>query len=97
MAIARHYRMDAAEGKGEELASALAALASALNGVPGFEGADLLHDVDHPSRLIFIEKWSSIEAHKQSASSLPKDAFANVMASVVGKPDACYLCYLHLA
>lgn len=97
MTVARHYRMDAAEGKGGDLASALIALAAALDSIAGFEGAELLRDIDQPSLFFFIEKWASIEAHKQGGSSLPKDAFANVMASVSGKPEACYLSYLPLA
>jgi len=97
MTVLRHYRMDAAEGKGAGLERALAVLVGALTNVPGFEGADAFCDVDEPGRFIFIEKWSSIEAHKQGAAFLPKDAFTSVMAAIAGKPDACYLIPLPLA
>ncbi|RYE62161.1 MAG: antibiotic biosynthesis monooxygenase [Oxalobacteraceae bacterium] len=96
MTIARHYRLDAAEGMGEELASALTALALSLDGVPGFEGADLLCGVDEPNHFTFIERWASIEAHRQGTPWLPKDAFARVMASIAGKPQVCCLNYLPL-
>jgi len=97
MTVLRHYRMDSAEGKGGDLERALAALAGALKDVPGFEGADVFCDADEPGRFIFIEKWSSIEAHKQGAAFLPKHAFTSVMAAIAGKPEACYLIPLPLA
>lgn len=94
MTIARHYVMHAAEGKAAELPSAFTALVGALVGIPGFEGADLLRDVDEPARFIFIEKWSSVEAHKEGGSLLPKEAIAPLMASLAGRPEGAYLTYL---
>lgn len=93
MTIARHYRMDAAEGKAEALLSALTALAAALKAIPGFEGADLLRDVDQPNRFVFIEKWTSVQAHKDGGALLPKEALAPLMAALAGRPEAAYLEY----
>ena len=94
MTVARHYVMQAAEGKATALRSALTQLVGALVNIPGFEGADLLMDVDEPDRFIFIEKWSSVEAHKGGSSLLPKEAVAPLMASLAGKPEGAYLNYL---
>lgn len=94
MTVARHYRMDAAEGKAEALLSALTVLAGALETLPGFLGADLLRDLDRPDRFIFIEKWSSVEAHKAGGSLLPKETLTPVMNALADRPEGAYLNYL---
>ena len=94
MTVARHYVMQAAEGKATALLSALTQLVGALVNIPGFEGADLLRDVDEPDHFIFIEKWSSVEAHKAGGSLLPKEALVPLMASLAGRPEGAYLNYL---
>jgi len=93
MTVARHYRMVAAQGKGAELLAALTALVQALNNIPGFEGVDLLRDIEDGDKFIFIEKWSSVEAHKSAALQLHKDTFAPVAATLAGRPDGSYLDY----
>lgn len=94
MSVARHYVMRAAEGKEADLLSALTGLVGSLVKISGFEGADLLRDVDKSDRFIFIEKWSSVEAHKEGGSVLPKEALAPLMASLAGRPEGAYPNYL---
>jgi len=65
-----------------------------LSSISGFEGVDLLREVGNADRFVFIEKWSSIETHKNAALLLPNDALAPLMATLAGRPEACYLDYL---
>ena len=97
MTVARHYKMVAAEGKAEALLAALGALAGALKPIPGYVGADLMRDVDQPNRFVFIEKWTSIEAHKAGGPLLPKDVLGGLMATLADKPDGAYLDYLPIS
>jgi heme-degrading monooxygenase HmoA len=92
--IARHYRMRAGQGKAEALLAALGDLTAALKSIPGFEGADLLRDVDQPERFVFIEKWASVEAHKAGGPLLPKAVLTGLMGTLEGAPEGAYLEYL---
>jgi quinol monooxygenase YgiN len=92
--IARFYRLEAAEDKAEELVRALEALAMGLRKIPGFEKAELLRDQDQSGRLIFIEKWASVQAHKDGAALLPKELMAPLKTLLAGPPEAAYLEYL---
>lgn len=93
MSIARYYRMNAATGQEDVLGQALQELAVAVRAVAGCEGCELLRGSDQPGTYIFIEKWTSIEAHKAGGASLPKDIFKPVMAALAGSPEAMYLEY----
>lgn len=94
MTIARHYVMNAAEGRDAQLETALTALADAVRKVPGSEGVELLRDLGNERRFVFIEKWTSVEAHKGALDHLGKDALAPIMAALDGPPDGAYLDYL---
>lgn len=94
MTIARCYIMKAAEGRAEDLAAALKDAAELVRRVPGSQGVEILRDLDDRRRLVFIEKWDSVEAHKAAPQHLPKGALANVMAAVDGPPEGSYLDYL---
>lgn len=94
MTVARHYVMHAAEGKDATLETALRALAEAVRAVPGSEGVELMRDVGNERRFVFIEKWTSIAAHKDAGKALPKELMAPVMASLDGPPEGAYLDYL---
>lgn len=94
MAIARHYMMEAQEGKADALLAALTALAEVVGAIPGCEGVTFLQDVDAPHRVVFIEQWTSVEAHKQGGSAIPKDIMSAVMNALAGRPAAAYMQYL---
>ena len=94
MTVARVYRMIAAEGKGDALASALHGFAPVVSTMPGCLGAELLRDTAAPLRFLFIEKWESIEAHKAAGPLLPKGSLDGVMAAISGPPEGSYEEYL---
>ena len=94
MTVARLYRMTAAEGKADALATTLQDAARLVATVPGSVGVEVLQDVDAPGSFVFIEKWDSIEAHKAAPGHLPKGGLDAVMAAMAGPPDGAYLEYL---
>ncbi len=94
MTVARHYVMSAAPGQEAPLETALVALADVVRALDRSEGVELLRDTEQPSRFIFIEKWTSIEAHKSAGKQVPKDVFAPVMAALASPPEGSYLDYL---
>ena len=94
MTTARFYIMHAAAGKDAALETALRDLADKVRPLPGCEGVELMRDSGNELRFVFIEKWSSIEAHKDSGKALGKEALAPVMAALDGPPDGSYLDYL---
>ena len=91
MTILRHYLMTAIENHGDDLHTALAALAAKVSPLPGSEGVELLRDMKDTDTFVFIERWVSVEAHKAAGNALGKDAFAPVMALLVRPPEGRYL------
>jgi len=94
MTIARYYLMIAAEGQESVLETGLSALADAVRGLPGCEGVDVMRDCTNPHSFTFIEKWSSIDAHKAAGAQLPKALMTPVMSALAQKPASAYLDYL---
>ena|ERR1700761_686725 len=94
MAIARVYQMTAAEGKDQMLLEALTALERLVRPLEGCLGVDLLRDVKHTNKFLFIEKWHSVEAHKAAAPLLPKPSFAAVMQAIAEPPASSYQDYV---
>ncbi len=86
MAVARIYRMSCAPGRREELRGALEALAGALREIEGVQSVSVLRNVEQPDDFVFVEKWPSVQAQKSSGKSLPKQAFARVIATLADKP-----------
>ena len=94
MTVARFYIMQAAEGKDAALEAGLYALADAVRALPECEGVELLRDSGNERRFFFIEKWASIDAHKESSKLLSEEAIGPIMAALDGPPDGSYLDYL---
>jgi len=94
MTIARIYRMQAAAGRGDELALALADLVSVVSAIAGCQGADLIRETDAPEQFLFIEKWVSIVAHQAGAAALPKGSFSAIGAALAAPPQSAYGAYL---
>jgi quinol monooxygenase YgiN len=86
VAIARIYRMSCAPGKREELCGAIEALAGALKEIEGLQSVSVLRDVEQPDVFVFIEKWVSVQVQTSSGKSVPKQAFARVVAALADKP-----------
>ncbi|HET6733383.1 putative quinol monooxygenase [Mycobacterium sp.] len=91
MTVARHYIVYAAEGRTDELDTALRNLADAVRAVAGCHGVDVMRDLEDERRYVFIEKWESVEVYKASLAKLPNEVVAPMMAALDGPPQAAYL------
>jgi quinol monooxygenase YgiN len=91
MTILRHYKMTAAEGRGEELRAALIGLAAKVEPLSGCAKVELFADPKDGATYVFVEHWGSIEDHKAAGQSLGKEAFAPVAAALAAPPEGRYL------
>ena len=88
MAMAHNYAMTAREGSEEALGAALEALASALKGIAGSQGALVLNERTAPQQFLFVELWDSDESRKAAGQLLPKDVMGAIMGALAGPPKA---------
>jgi len=84
MAIAHSYDMTAHAGREDALSEALEALAEAVKGISGSQGAMVLQDRKEPQRFLFMEFWEDEAARNAAGPMLPKDVMGRIMASVGG-------------
>lgn len=84
MALVHSYDMTARAGSEEALGQALEALAEAVKGIRGSEGAMVLHDREQAQRFVFLEFWDNEESRKAAGSQLPKEVMARIMGAVGG-------------
>ena len=67
----RSYPLEVAPELTKAFLAALRELIAALEGVQGFQGAELSRNSDAPEGYVFTERWSSIADHEDSAKVLP--------------------------
>lgn len=89
--ILRTYALQVATSSTESFLTALGLLTAALDGIAGFEGAELFHNLDVPDEYVFTERWSSLADHKAGAEQLPATMFTSLMSTLSGPPKAATL------
>lgn len=91
MTIIRHYAMRAGDGQADALLTALHELARVVGSLEGCEGIDLLRDQDDPARFVFLERWTTADAHKAAAGKLPRELIGAVLAPLADPLEGRYL------
>lgn len=91
VAYVRFYRMTARDGEDAALRAALEALAGKVRPLEGCVGTELLEDADKPGQYVFLERWTSVDAHKAGGKLLGKESFAPIMAVLAGPPEGSSL------
>jgi len=84
MAIVHTYTMTARDGREDDLAAALGALADAAQAIAGSQGAMVLRDRKEPGKFLLLEFWDSEESRKLAGPQLPRDVMAAIMAAQGG-------------
>ena len=56
----------------------------------GFEGGMLIEKSEDPVKFIMVEYWTSVEAHKASAKTIPPELIAQVLPMLGGIPSGSY-------
>jgi quinol monooxygenase YgiN len=91
MTVWRHYVISAAPGKEDAMVDALKLLASKVRPLAGCEGIEWGRDAENPADFVFIEAWTSADAHKAASSQLTKDDFGPMVAALGAPPAGRYV------
>jgi heme-degrading monooxygenase HmoA len=84
MALVHSYQMTPRAGGEEALAEALGALAEAVKGIAGSQGAMVLRDRKEAQKFLFLEFWDTEESRKAAGSQLPKEVMGRIMGALGG-------------
>lgn len=84
MALVHTYALTAREGSGDAMQAAFEALAEAVKGIAGSEGAIVLRDRKDPLKFLFLEFWADEASRNAAGPQLPKDVMGRLMAAVSG-------------
>ncbi len=94
MSIMRLNEFKALPGKFEELISRFEEIVTQIRTVEGNERCELLlkvaNGIDNDDKLIVLEVWKDVKAHKQAASAIDPGDFQAVMALLSEKPKGQY-------
>ena len=85
MSIIRVNEFLSADGKSDELHNFLKSLIPYISNSKGCTSCEVLKQKDADNHFIVIERWESIECHKQSIANFPKEEMLSVM-SIFGAP-----------
>lgn len=88
--IIRQYSMQAPVGGEQILMDALVSLAEEIRPIEGCLGFEILRNLDDPTRVVFVERWVSVDAHQGSGSQLTKDVLTPLMAALAGPAEGAY-------
>jgi heme-degrading monooxygenase HmoA len=83
-ALVHSYQMTARAGSEGALAEALAALAAAVQGIAGSQGAMVLQDRKEAQKFLFLEFWDTEASRKAAGSQLPKEVMGRIMGAIGG-------------
>jgi quinol monooxygenase YgiN len=84
MSLVHTYTMIARAGSESALAQALGALAEAVKGIAGSQGAIVLQDRKEAQKFLFLELWDGEDSRKAAGSQLPKEVMGQIMAALGG-------------
>ena len=94
MTILRLNEFKALPGKFESLTALFQDIVAGIRETPGCLSCELLIKVadgaGYDEKLVVIEVWDSIEAHKAAAAAISPDDFTAVMALLNGRPSGQY-------
>jgi quinol monooxygenase YgiN len=90
MPIVRINEFQAAPGKAASLHAFLADVVGVIEQAPGCREVLLLTEHEDPTRLVIVETWDSIDAHKAAASMIPPAKLAEVQPLLAAPPRGRY-------
>ena len=91
MTFVRHYHLKAADGRTNELLHSLNNLTEVLKTIEGFNSAELFVYAEKEDEFVFLEQWTSRDAHGNSAAKMPKTIFQSVMDNLADRPQVVSL------
>ena len=89
--VTRINEFTALEGRGDELRDLIAAFLPSIEASPGCRSCRLLQGIDDPARIVVIEEWESVEAHRTAMGEIPREGLQAAMALLAEPPTGRYL------
>jgi quinol monooxygenase YgiN len=90
MSITRINEFTAKEGQGDSLRDLLRLFLATLDSAAGCQSCQVLQSAEHPTRIVVIEVWDSMEAHQASVKNIAPEALAQIMPLLDGTPKGEY-------
>ena len=90
MNITRINEFHAKESKGDDLREFLVSIVPIIESSAGCQSCQLLQCLDDPTRLVVVEIWESVEAHRTSVKNIPPNNFTEIMKMLAETPKGAY-------
>jgi quinol monooxygenase YgiN len=90
VSVTRINQFQAREGQGNALRAAIESFLPAIRTAAGCEGCRLLQGEDDPDRIVVIEEWEGVPAHRAAAEGIPAEALAKAKALLEVPPRGGY-------
>lgn len=90
MGIARIGETRAKAGFESALRAKLESLVTQIAALPGCTGCELFVSRDEPTRMLMIERWESLEAHKAAVMNISPEEINDFMKMLDGRPSGSY-------
>ncbi|MBU2978775.1 antibiotic biosynthesis monooxygenase family protein [Alteromonas sp. C1M14] len=90
MSVTRINKFKSADGKEAELFDFLKSLTPYITSSEGNLSYEVLQNSEDQSDFVIIEKWESIQSHKNSVESFPKEQMQSAMSLFGGAPTGSY-------
>lgn len=90
MGVTRINQFHAKEGEGAALKAVVESFLPAIRGAAGCQSCRLLQGEDDPDRIVVIEEWESVPAHRAAAEQIPRDALEKAKALFESPPRGGY-------
>jgi quinol monooxygenase YgiN len=90
MSITRINEFTAKQDQGDRLRDLLSSLLADLDTVAGCRSCQVLQSTEHSTRIVVLEVWDSVEAHRASVQDISPDDVAQLMPLLDSAPKGEY-------
>ena len=90
MSVTRINIFQARPDSAEALKAFCTPLAAQIAQIPGCLSCRLLQDQDDPTRLVFVEEWTDLAAHRAAVQNIPAEAMQQAMTLLGAPPQGAY-------
>lgn len=90
MSVTRINEFEAKEGQGDALHRLVASFVPMIEASEGCHRCRLLRGLDEPEKVVVVEDWDDVEAHRASIKNIPPDALKDAMALLARPPKGAY-------
>ncbi|MFJ3044868.1 putative quinol monooxygenase [Herbaspirillum chlorophenolicum] len=90
MSITRINSFRAQEHHASDLKNFLMGILPAVRASAGCQSCELLQDHGDPRRIVIVEVWDSVEAHKESLRHVPPESIRQAKEFLAEPPTGAY-------